>query len=270
MARTVARDPVDPSVPLWLGQGKRAMGLRVLGATEGLSEQEIAQRIRNELGLDPRKARLFEQAFRFLVMFYNGLLSTGKVKASFGAVDDLMKLRRLEPALADQLAPEVLGGEIKASELRVVLDDVLSSAAASPAKRGLDAKRRTQAFERLAINRFLSDPAQLGLGPVDEIWEPERGKALMPDLIVDQGDRKIAIEVRAAGLTVKLHEVGAYLARLAQLEQVFDRAILVLPLECVELAETALRLQKEWDGRELKIILLDSSTPDGEVQVFDH
>lgn len=53
------------------------------------------------------------------------------------------------------------------------------------------------------------------------------------------------------------HQVGQYVARLAQLEQKYCRAILVLPCDREDIAEMVRRFQYEWIGREAEVVLMD-------------
>lgn len=71
------------------------------------------------------------------------------------------------------------------------------------------------------------------------------------------------VEINIGGETASPYDVGRYLARLAQLEQKYDQAILVLPKGCEVIAEMARRFQREWIDRDVHVVLMPEPGPQG-------
>ncbi|MDI3491348.1 MAG: hypothetical protein PWP11_2625 [Thauera sp.] len=259
MARPIDRDPTDPSVPLWLSQGRRTAEIADEGARAGLSSNAVAEQIQVVVQLPAHRAREHERAFRFLMAHYPDYVAEKKVDANYVAVSQLHALHRLDSAKAAEVAPGVLSGEIKALALRGVIDSVLASKGTGDQTRGLESKRRVADFVSDATERLMANPALLGIGPVDEVREFRTGPRFAPDLGMRQGRRWIAVEISTASASMPPHQVGRYLARLAQLEQKYDRAILVLPHDRGDIAEMVRRFQEEWIGREAEVVLLERS-----------
>ena len=259
MARPIDRDPSDPSVPLWLSQGRRTAEIAEEGARAGLSSNAVAEQIQVAVQLPAHRAREHERAFRFLMAHYPAYVAEKKVDANFVAVSQLHSLYRLDRAKAAELAPGVLSGEIKAAALRGVIDSVLASQGTGDRTRVFESKRRVADFVSDATERLIANPALLGIGPVDEVREFRVGPRFAPDLAMRQGQRWIAVEISTASASMPPHQVGRYLGRLAQLEQKYDRAILVLPHDRGDIAEMVRRFQDEWIGREAEVVLLERS-----------
>lgn len=259
MARPIDRDPLDPAVPLWLSQGRRTAEITEEGSRAGLSSNAVAEKIQVAIQLPAHRAREYERAFGFLMTHYPDYVAEKKVDANFVAVSQLHALHRLDSAKAEELAPAVLRGEIKALGLRSVIDSALASQGAGDRSRALESKRRVADFVSDATERLMANPALLGIGPVDEVQEFRVGPRFAPDLAMRQGQRWIAVEISTASASMPPHQVGRYLGRLAQLEQKYDRAILVLPHDRGDIADMVRRFQDDWIGREAEVVLLERS-----------
>ncbi|MCP5241508.1 MAG: hypothetical protein H6949_16975 [Zoogloeaceae bacterium] len=111
-------------------------------------------------------------------------------------------------------------------------------------------------FQQRIIALLRDDPSVLQLGYVEKVVIPPRGEPLMPDIVITQGGKSVAIEVKAVTPETSVHTIGGLLARVAQLEQRYTFAALVFPLGADDIAEMARGLQREWDGREPRIVLL--------------
>lgn len=259
MARPIDRDPSDPSVPLWLSLGRRTAEIADAAAKVGESINAMAEQIHAATKLPLHRAREYERAYRFLALHYSHYVDAKKVDANFVAVSQLLTLHRIDGDRAKELAPSVLSGEMKAGALRAAIDELSPVEIAHLGTRTREAKRRVADFAADAYVRLIGKPDLLGIGPVEEIREFRTGPRFAPDLAVRQGQRWIAVEIVAASASMSPHQVGRYLARLAQLEQKFDRAILVLPHDRGDIAEMLRRFQEEWIGREAEVVLLECS-----------
>lgn len=107
---------------------------------------------------------------------------------------------------------------------------------------------------------LIAQPELLGVGAIDEVREFGVNDRFEPMLAMRQGQHWIAVEISAASAYLSPHKVGHYLARLAQLEQKYDRAILVLPDDRGDIAEMVQRFQYEWIGREPDVVLIATQT----------
>lgn len=259
MARPIDRDPADPSVPLWLSLGRRAAEITDQGAKAGLSRNAVAESIHAATSLPVHRAREYERAYRFLVAHYAEAVAERKVDTNFAAVSQLLALHRLDSAKAAELGPSVLAGTVKANALRQILDKALEAQAGDDRSRILESRRRVAGFSSDARLRLLADPLLLGIGPIDEVQPVRVGHRFAPDLLMRQGQQWIAVEIVAAGPLLTPHHVGRYLGRLAQLEQKFERAILVLPHDRGDIAEILRSFQAEWIGREAEVVLLEEA-----------
>jgi hypothetical protein len=78
-----------------------------------------------------------------------------------------------------------------------------------------------------------------------------------PDIVVvEAGGRRVAVEVKAYAMPVPDHIVPHILARLAQLGQKYDNAIMILPEDHDAIAQAASEVQQDWIGRSPHIVLL--------------
>lgn len=257
MARPMDRDPDDQSVPLWFSQGRRVAEITQNGSKTGDSADLVAERIRAATQLPVHRARDYERAYRFLVLQYPEAVAERKITANFVAVSQLSTLHRLDRVKADELAPMVLKGETKASAVREVIDELLANRRSGDIPRILEAKRRVASFDAEARKLLMAQPDLLGIGPVDEIREVRSNARFEPDLVVRQGELLIGVEIIGASSSMPPHYVGRYLARLAQIEQKYQRAMLVLPSDQEEIAMKLRRYLREWIGREPELVLLE-------------
>lgn len=260
MARPIDRDPDDPSVPLWLSQGRRTAEITDQGANAGESSNVVAERIRSATKLPAHRAREYERAFRFLATLYPDNVAEKKVEANFVAVSQLSILHRLDRARALELGPGVMKGDIKAGDLRHAIDEILAARGAVGGDRVLNARRGHADYRSAARAMLIAQPELLGVGAIDEVREFGVNDRFEPMLAMRQGQHWIAVEVSAASAYLSPHKVGHYLARLAQLEQKYDRAILVLPDDRGDIAEMVKRFQYEWIGREPDVVLIATQT----------
>ncbi|MBB4013641.1 hypothetical protein [Niveibacterium umoris] len=249
-------DAENPLWPQWLAQGKLIAAIIDDAPGSAATVAETQQSILDKTGLDARTARRFERLYRFLASEYPEALNGKPLAAGSVAVAELAKLHDCSPSAARELATEVFTGTLPADGIRARLDEALAQSTASVRHRRLSTSRRVAEFERDAVERIRRNPELLGLGPVDELQVTPSGRPLMPDMVLLQQGLRIAVEVKAAGQQAPMHVVGGYLARLAQLLQRYDRAVLVLPSDCVELANLAHALQDEWAPSPIHVVCL--------------
>lgn len=270
MARPMDRDPANPAMPLWLSQARRAAELAGRRAQDASGQKirlihRAAPQIEAETGLPLSRARDYMRLYDFLVDNYPAALSHEPFDASFPAVTHLLQIHRLSKDRADALAPEVFAGKLKAVHLRAVVDELLGNTSDFSSARRMLAKRRGADFVRHVINRVKADPDVLAIGAIDEIVTPPSNARFVPELVVRQGERWVAVEINIGGETASPYDVGRYLARLAQLEQKYDKAILVLPRGSDDMAEMARRFQREWIDRDVHVVLIEEPESQGAV-----
>jgi len=268
MARAMDRDPDNPGMPLWLSQARRAAE----GVDPGGGYQygrrrswvsSVSQQLEAQTGLPVTRAREYVRLYKFLADNYPAALNRAQFNANFVAVTQLAQIHGLSKERADALAQDVFSGELKAVHLRPILDELLGETGQSTNARRMLAKRRGSDFVRHVIDQVKENPDVLGIGPVDEIFTPPYNARLVPELAVRQGERWIAVEINIGGETASPYDIGRYLARLAQLEQKYDQAILVLPKGCEDIAEMARRFQREWIDRDVHVVLMPEPGPQG-------
>lgn len=261
MARAMDRDPDNPGMPLWLSQARRAAeGVAPDGRDHYRSGRSwflrVSQQLGAQTGVPVSRAREYVRLYRFLAENYPAALNREQFNANFVAVTQLAQIHGLSKERADVLAEDVFSGELKAVHLRPILDGLLGETEQSTSARRMLAKRRGSDFVRYVIDRVKENPDVLGIGIVDEIFTPPYNARFVPELAVRQGERWIAVEINIGGETASPYDIGRYLARLAQLEQKYDQAILVLPKGCEDIAEMARRFQREWIDRDVHVVLI--------------
>lgn len=222
---------------------------------QGVPPRELALTLQHGVGVEPRLARRLERAYKFLASEYPALLEGPGLKASWASVLELSRLHTVNPSRAREIAGQVFSGRMPAGRVAELANSP------PPAPRGVftlarEISQKTGSFGKHALELIQRNPEVLQLGPVDRVAVPNRGHPLMPALIVEQEGRTIAVEIRAPGSSATPHQLGGYLARVAQLQQRYTRALLVLPKESENVARMACDLQRQWDGGELKIVLL--------------
>lgn len=268
MARAMDRDPDNPGMPLWLGQARRAAeqvdpsGVNELGRRRTWVSS-VSQKLEAQTGLPVSRAREYVRLYKFLADNYPAALNLEQFNANFVAITQLAQIHGLSKERADALAPDVFSGDLKARHLRPLVDELLGETGQSANTRRMLAKRRGSDFVRHVIDQVKGNPEVLGIGPVDEVFTTPYNVRFVPELSVRQGERWIAVEINIGGETASPYDVGRYLARLAQLEQKYDQAILVLPKGCEDIAEMARRFQREWIDRDVHVVLMPEPGPQG-------
>lgn len=262
MVRPVAMDDENPRWPRWLSQGKKVAQLidEGIAGSRNYAATEVGLK---DIGLASRTARRFESLYRFLLRVYPAMLRRRRVLAGSTAVMELMKLHEHSAKLADKVVADVLSGTLTHDKVRAQRERVMPSTGDTARKFGT--AKRIADFEHMAVTQIRRKPELLGLAKKDRVELPVPRKPLVPDLLFKQGDCTIAVEIKAAGPRRDSYIVGSYLARLAQLLQRYDRAILVLPGGCEELAQATVKLQREWGPADISIVCLSEPTP----RVFD-
>jgi len=256
MARQTEFDPNDPDVPLWLSHARQIAEIIDVAIKQGEGENFIAEQTRRATDIPVHRAREYERAYRFLVAHHANQLALKRVRANFNAISNLRRLNEFNPVRATQIAADVLGGKLVAHQVRGILDEALSASPGDIAPRQAENRRRTARFVIETRATLSESPDLLELGPVDEVIPVPYGMRFAPQLVVRQGGRLIAIEICAASAAMSPSEVGHYNARLALLEQKYDRAILVMPPDRADVAEQVRRFQREWDGRDVCVVLM--------------
>lgn len=262
MARSMDRDPDNPGMALWLSQARRVVEsvdpeeLEPSTRRRHRTSDKVVQ-LEKETGLPVSRIREYVRLYRFLADNFPNALHAKRFDANFAAVTLLAQLHNLSRRRALELADDVFWGEIKAAELRSIVDELIAEITPSPGTRRMLAKRRGADFTRHVVERVMADPDLLGIGPIDEVVTPPARARFAPALLVRQGERWIAVDVQLGGDTASPYDVGRYLARLAQLEQKYDDAILVLPRDNEAMAEMARRFQREWIDRDVHVVLIE-------------
>lgn len=268
MARAMDRDPDNPGMPLWLSQARRAAeqvdpsGVDEFGRRRSWLSS-VSQQLGAHAGLPISRAREFARLYKFVADNYPAALNLEQFNANFAAVTQLAQIHGLSKERADVLAPDVFSGKLKAVHLRPLVDELLGQAGQSANTRRMLAKRRGSDFVRHVIDQVKENPDALGIGPIEEVFTPPYNARFVPELAVRQGERWIAVEINIGGETASPYDIGRYLARLAQLEQKYDQAILVLPKGCEDIAEMARRFQREWIDRDVHVVLMPEPGPQG-------
>lgn len=227
------------------------------GAAQRAPEKEALAKASEAAKLDVRSAKTYARLYRFLKSEYASLLSSPNLKMGSAAGLQLARLHECAPVEAHKLAPKVFSGEISPRDLKRRRETLLSHAKGNvepPAR--VSIMRKSVLFERHAAHLICADPGILGLGKGVAVSAPAGRKTMSPDLVASVGKRRIAVEIKAAGPASTTH-IAAHLARLAQLEQVYDGAILVLPAQCADLAEKAIAQQEAWNGARPHIVMVE-------------
>lgn len=258
MVRPVAMDDENPRWPRWLSQGKKVARLIDEGIAGSRSYAATEVRL-EDIGLTSRTARRFASLYRFLLRVYPAMLRQRRVLAGSTAVMELMKLHELSAKLADKVVADVLSGTLTQDEVRTQRERVMPPTGDTARKFGT--AKRIADFEHMAVARIRRKPELLGLAKMGLVELPVPRKPLFPNLLFKQGDCTIAVEIKAAGPRRDSYIAGSYLARLAQLLQRYDRAILVLPGGCEELAQATVKLQREWGPADISIVCLLEPKP---------
>lgn len=256
MGRIVEMDAGYPAWPRWLAQARSvATALEALGgAHDPIAEHAIFERA----GLNPNMARRYVRLYQFLVVNFQSWLDGRPLAAGSTAIRELATLHGCNPTAANRLAPDVLTGKLRDVDIKRETNAFIAKGTNVTPPGRLGITRRIFDFERSARQQIAKAPEKLGIGPVDDLTEPDRGQPLTPDLVAYQAGRAIAIEFKAAGAGATTYIAGSYLARLAQLRERYDDAVLVLPAYCAELAEVASDLQFSWSGTRPHICLIDT------------
>lgn len=257
MPRRVETDPNRPSHPKWLAQAELAA--RVLGELDarGASRSELAHSIRRDVGIDLPLARRLERAYKFLKADFPQTFEAVQFLASWASVLELSRLKEVSVAHASEVAEEVFAGRLTAPQIAALTKQVaqpLPSQQVFAETRALE--RAGPSFQQRIISMVRENPSVLQLGCVENVVVPPRGEPLMPDLVITQGGKTIAVEVKTVTPETSVHTIGSLLARVAQLEQRYTSAVLVFPLGSEGAVEMACSLQREWDGREPHVVLL--------------
>jgi len=256
MGRIVEMAEEYPAWPRWLVQAREVA--TALAARTGVHSPISEHAIYDDVGLSARVAKRYVRLYEFLATHYEPWLDGRPIAAGSAAIRELATLHACNPDIADKIAPDAFAGKLRDIDIKRETDAVLAKATtdAPPARVGVT--RRIAEFERAAKGQIAAQPARLGIGPIDSLSEPEKGQPWEPDLVAYQNGKVIAIEFKAAGAGASAHIAGAYLARLAQLRERYDDAVLVLPSYGKRLAEAATELQLAWSGRRPHICLIDA------------
>lgn len=257
MPRQIETDPQRPSCAKWLAQAERVVRIVDELQGRGASRFELAHRIKRDVGIEMTLARRLERAYRFLQSDYPEVVETSKMLASWASVLELRKLKATNALLASELAESVFAGRTTAPQIAALA----KKEAQAPSRIGVFAAARAlqrvgPTFQQRIVALVREDPSVLQLGPVEDVFFPARGEVLMPDIVLTQGGKTIAVEAKTVTPETSVNTIGGLLARIAQLEQRYTFAVLVFPLGTENTAEMARGLQRDWDGRELRFVML--------------
>ena len=258
MPRRVETDPNRPTHPKWLARAEGVV--RVLEELEArdASRTELVDRLKRDLGVDLPNARRLERAYQFLrTDFPQVLFEAREFRASWASVLELSRLKEVSAVQANEVADAVFAGRITAPQIAALAKQLVQPAPVP----GLFAAARPvhrmgESFQQRIVALVRENPSVLNLGYVDDVDVPPRGVPLMPDVVLTQGGKTIAVEVKMVTPETPVHAIGAHLARLAQLEQRYTHAVLVFPTGAETVAQMATQLQEAWNFRTPRIILL--------------
>lgn len=257
MPRRVETDPNRPSHPKWLAQAELAA--HVLGELDarGASRSELAHSIRRDVGIDLPLARRLERAYRFLKSDFPQTFEVAQFLASWASVLELSRLKEVSASHASEVAEEVFAGRLTAPQIAALTKQVAQPLPSQGVFAEARAPERVgQNFQQRIISMVREDPSVLRLGYVEHVFVPPRGEPLMPDLVLTQGGKTIAVEVKAVTPETPVTTIGGLLARVAQLEQRYTHAVLVFPQGTETIAQMARELQASWDYGTPRIVLI--------------
>lgn len=254
MPRRIETDPQRPSYAKWLAQAELVVRIVDELQGRGASRFELAHRIKRDAGIEITLARRLERAYRFLQSDYPEVFEASKMLASWASVLELSKLKATNALLAGEIADGVFAGRTTAPQMAA-----LAKQATQPVGVFAEAcalQRVGLSFQQRIVALVREDPSVLQLGYVENVVVPPRGEPLMPDIVLTQSGKTIAVDVKTVTPETSVHTIGSLLARVAQLEQRYTCGVLVFPRGCESVAEAACSLQYEWNARALRIVLL--------------
>lgn len=260
---TMVTEPKAPPLtefPRWLTQAEVAAQTIQSGRDKGLTEAEIFKIIFEATGLAMASAKRFIRLRQFLIIDYPSLISKRPFRAGAYVVRELQQLHLANPEAANAIAQGIIEGAFSVRSIRDIIANTKLSATSSGESSRVSAFRKTKDFAKHVVSAVTQDPSLLGLANVRMLEVPKHRTPLMPDLVIYHNDGRVtAIEIKQGvpESAVTINTAGTYLARLAQLEQRYNHAILVLPREAAAFAECIKDIQQTWAQSQPNILLFE-------------
>lgn len=249
--------------PQWLKEAVIAADLIQSGRNNGHPDNDIFIQILKATGRDIGSARRLIGLRQFLINEHPEFIANQSIRVGAFVVRELQLLHSVDRDAAKEIGPAVLQGAVSIRNIRSIIAKAKARATRETDSPRVASFRKGKSFAKYVISAIAAKPTLLGLSNIQKVEIPKHRTPLMPDIVLHHDDGKeTAIEVKqgAPAATNAMNVAGAYLARLAQLMQRYDQAILVLPQSAKAFADCMKDLQKNWDHQEPRIVLFSDET----------
>jgi len=256
-------DPTSSShseLPKWITQAEVAAHAIQVGRDSNRPEADIFKQIFETTGLTMADAKRFVRLRQFLISEHPGLINKRPFHAGAYVIRELQQLHSANPEAAYAIAHDVIRGVFSVRSIREIIAKTKQSSSTSGESSRVSAFRKTKDFAKHVVAVVTQDPSLLGIENVRAMERPKHGTPLMPDLVIYHNDgQETAIEIRQGvpASAITINTAGAYLARLAQLEQRYNHVVLVLPRWAESFAKCIKDLQQTWVQTQPSILLFE-------------
>lgn len=247
------RKESKPGVPLWYEQGKAAQ--QQLDNSRGLSTADHLAFYAESNRLSTRMLKRYIALKAFVDEHFPKHLNKFTDQTPYSSIEELLKLHKINPAKAAQIAESVISGQMIAANVRQLIESESSGAG----NRGVDSTRseaRKAAFQlqHAVIDLVNKAPSKFGLSGT---WEDIDMSAfeVRPDLAFKTTKgKKVAVEIRYFSMNSSTAIFHQALTKYAWLQMnFFDEVYLAVNHQAVGQISEYEKIFEDWTGKSLRI-----------------
>lgn len=210
------------------------------------TENELLSALAAARKLTPRALIKQIDAARFVLASYPDLVKSVGVTGGHSQIEFLEKIRKLDRAAADQLAPAVLRGDLSMVQMRQRYAEAQEKAGPASTSSAVAARRRGIDFEKTCQQVILSNLDVFGAKDASEVVHEYRQDNFTLDFALHTPAGLVGIECKVAGVASARRDALPILSRLALYRYRVQTMWLLVPDWAQHLAEAVQDEAQRW------------------------
>lgn len=250
------RKESKPGLPLWYDQGKAAQW-----QLENSKELSIANHLAvyaESNGLSVRMLKRYVALKEFVDENFHQHIDKFTDQTPYSSIEELLKLHKLNPTKAAQIAESVISGKTIAAGVKHLIDlENKDSGGRNVDNTRSEARKAAFQLQHAVVNHVNTYPGEFGLsGTWKEI--DLSGLSIKPDLGFETAKgKRVAIEIRYFSMNSSTAFIHQALTKYAWLQMsFFDEVYLAVNQDAVDLVGGYAGDFQSWTGRPLQIIAI--------------
>ena len=248
------RKESKPGLPLWYDQGKAAQW-----QLENSKELSIANHLAvyaENNGLSVRMLKRYVALKEFVDENFHQHIGKFTDQTPYSSIEELLKLHKLNPAKAAQIAESVISGQTIAAGVKHLIElETKDSGSRNVDNTRSEARKAAFQLQHAVVDRVNTNPGEFGLsGTWKEI--DLSGLSIKPDLGFETAKgKRVAIEIRYFSMNSSTAFFHQALTKYAWLQMnFFDEVYLAVNQDAVDLVAQYADHFQDWTGQTLQVI----------------